>query len=51
MEEGGDGETHPAKGAQVGLGDHQPLGVAALGQDVDQQVLVTAWKRGVFGES
>lgn len=39
--------AHPAEGTQVSLGDQQPLGVAALGQDVNQQVLVTAWKRVV----
>lgn len=44
----GFGGTHPAEGTQVNLGDQQPLGVAALGQDVDQQVLVTAWKRVVL---
>lgn len=48
MEMRGFGGTHPAEGTQVNLGDQQPLGVAALGQDVDQQVLVTAWKRVVL---
>ena len=48
LETGGVGGTHPAKGTQVSLGDQQPLGVAALGQNVDEQVLVTAWKRVVL---
>lgn len=48
LETGGVGGTHPAEGTQVSLSDEQPLGVAALGQDVDQQVLVTAWKRVVL---
>lgn len=48
LEMGGVGGTHPAKGTQVSLGDQQPLGVATLGQNVDEQVLVTAWKRVVL---